>query len=277
MNWGDIKDRFWEIYGGDETIYPTIAEQLPTLANMAARRLAAATGSITARATVVCSAGTQEYDLPTNCDQVMRAAYDGEKLKATTKWNLQLSHENGWDRFQGTPRQYYVGGLNEQIGLYRIPSVDTTYEATSNSETIGGAYGAIIGPSGYGAEIANSGYGAVIIDYGGETYDISGNALDIFYVGRPADIENDVDEVDLPPWAAPYVLYDILRAVYMMAYPSRDPQRAAFWGRLVQHGERRLAARAATPTPKTYVFRENDLEAPQGGWPPMYPQHIEES
>jgi hypothetical protein len=278
VTWADIKTRFWEIYGGDETLYPELSDQLLALANMTVRRFVAETDSLVGRASIVCEAGTQNYDMPTNCDKIIRAAYDGDKLTAVSKWSLHCGvYGNGWDRLQGTPRHYFLDGLNEQIGLYRIPSVDTTLEETDNSETIGSGYGAVIAPSGTGARISNTGYGAVVVDFGGSTYDISANALDLFFYARPNDLEYDSDVPDLPAWMHTYVLYDILRAVYTMKFPSQDYERAAFFGRLVQSGLKKLRSVATKPTPKSYVFREQDGLETVGTWPFQYPEHIEES
>lgn len=276
MKFSDLKTRFWDIFGGDEDIYPDVAAMLPTLANMAIRSLASETDCLVAKRTVTCTAGQQEYDMPSDCDKVLSAYYDGEKIRAVSKWDLQQSVMDGWDRFQGTPRFYYVGGLNEKIGLYRIPSVDTQTEETEG-DTVGTGFGGLVGDDGYGRKIANTGYGAVLIDYGGTAYGVTGFGLDLFYAARPPEVENDEDGIVLPPWAAPIVLFEMLRGVYASPVPGGDVKKAAFWGWMSQAGRRRLTVRAASPTPKRYLMLEQDTEISRGTWPAMYPEHIEES
>lgn len=126
MTLAELKARFWELYGGSASVYPQVAAMLDTLVNSGIRTLAEESECFVKSATIPCTAGTQEYDLPEDCSKVLRVSYNEEKIKPISKWTLQGVVQDGWDRIQGQPRRYYLDGLNNKIGLYNIPSVSTT-------------------------------------------------------------------------------------------------------------------------------------------------------
>lgn len=134
MNLREIKQRFWDYLGGDLSSSAQVADDaLVVWANAAVMDLTTYTDCLQKNLKIECTTGVQEYDLPADCDVVWRAAYDDQKIKLTSKWDLQQV-DNTWDRSTGLPVRYYVNGLNGKIGLYPIPSVDSLM---SGSDVLG--------------------------------------------------------------------------------------------------------------------------------------------
>lgn len=122
MKLGYIKSLFWELVGGEAVASPQVtSDLLLTWANMGVVDLATASRSLQAEVLLPCTANVQEYTLPADCERVWRAAYDGYKLSAVSKWDLQQS-DPVWDEFTGVPRRYYLNGINNKVGLWPIPT-----------------------------------------------------------------------------------------------------------------------------------------------------------
>jgi hypothetical protein len=233
MTIAELKTLFWDIFGGDDDIYPDVDDILVDAISDACRDLAAEGDSIVDHTTIDCVAGTQEYSLGVdNIDKVLRVSYDHERLNLIGKFTLQTARPDGWDRHQGKPRRYYLDGTNNKIGLFEIPSVDSD----------GGDY-----------------------------------AIGIWYTRAPATVSLDGASPHAPRWAHPYLLFYALWRAYSMVSRSRDQELAGFWKSMYMAGKARVKARASAPTPKSYFMREDGTEALRGGWPAMYPRHIEEA
>lgn len=233
MTIGEIKTLFWDIFGGDDDIYPDVDAMLTESIGEACRDLSSEGDSIVDHSTINCVAGTQEYSLDdTGADKVLRVSYDHERINLIGKFTLQQARPYGWDRHQGKPRRYYLDGTNNKIGLFEIPSVDS----------VDGDY-----------------------------------AIGIWHTVPAGVVSLDSATPLAPRWAHPYLLFYTLWKAYSMVSRSRDPERARLWRGLYLLGKERVKSRAAVPTPRSYFMREDGTEALRGGWPAMYPRHIEEA
>lgn len=128
MTFGHMVRLFWDMMGAELTNSPQVTNDiLLRWANMSLERLCADAVALERETDILCTAAVQEYDLPDDCKRVWRAAYDGQKILLTSKWDLQQV-DNTWDRSTGIPRRYYVNGLNGMIGLYPLPTTDTVVD-----------------------------------------------------------------------------------------------------------------------------------------------------
>lgn len=272
MTWADIRSAFWEIHGGDADLYPEVDAMLLPFANMAQRRIADDTNAIVSRSVMFAVAGQQEYTLPDDYRDMIRISFDGDKLRKTSKFELQIMRPDGWDHITGTPRWYYLDGANHAVGLYEIPNTSTVTEADESG------FGIVVGASGTGGVVLDTSIGVKYDpqEFGMQVYSVGGYSIEAMYYAVPDDMNEDSDSPSLPAWAHPYVLFDLLRAVYSSGARSRDPEKAAFWGQMARDGIMRLKGRAGASKPVRYEFRESD-DAPSGTWSSRYPKHIEES
>jgi hypothetical protein len=129
MTLRELKIMFWELVGGEVTSSQITEDTLEVWANMGVRDLVEASKCLQANAALEVEQGKQEYDLPDDCVQVWRAAYDDQKLRFTGKWEL-MQADSSWDTMEGLPRAYYLDGVLGKIGLYRMPSSDSLFDGS---------------------------------------------------------------------------------------------------------------------------------------------------
>ena len=248
MKWSKLKSLFWTLSGTSAGNPYFSNSNLLTWANMSVRGMVSESRCLERRQKMVLTAGTQIYDLPGDCDTVRRAAYDGDKLNLTGKFDLQIEAPK-WDVDTGTPGWYFVDGVNEQIGLYKIPSSSTTTEEAASSGT--------------GFKVAASGTGFVVdttdasrlpsLD-GFLVQEIVALDLEIYFSCTPVDVSGDDDVPDVPTWAQPLVLYSMLRLAFSAQTPMLDVERAAYWGDMYNYGLKRLKKQSFDRLPKDWLL-----------------------
>ena len=247
MTYSEIKSHFNAIFGTSTYITDSM---LLSWANSAVAELVADTGCLEKRQKIVLTAGTQLYDFPDDCDKIRRAAYDGEKLPAESKWALQ-QHTKGWDSDSGTPKCYFVDGLNEQIGLYPIQTADTLTQGTTTA-----TYGMMLPTDGsFGVRIDRTVGDRLEDSYGGVYAEVVGLDLEIYYRALAPAMTEDDHVPALPHWAHPLVLYYMLKMAYGCHSPVRDVQKSSLWAEIYRNGKYRLKVRTGGRNPKEWLLR----------------------
>jgi len=253
VTFGEIKALFWPLAGMSAGNPYFSNANLITWANMSVRDMVSESRCLERRQKLVVTAGTQTYDLPSDCDRVRRAAYDGDKLLDRGMFELQISAPK-WDIDTGIPRWYFVDGLNEQIGLYKIPTTSTTVTDTD------GEFGGLLPSDGWGGIVdATVGERLPVLD-GGQYEEITGFELELYFSCRPAEITQNDSVLDVPAWAHPVVLYSLLRFAFSAQTPMMDKARAAYWGDLYAHGKDRLIKQSNDRLPKDWRFLVRSIE-----------------
>lgn len=71
-------------------------------------------------------ANQQEYALPSDVLDVIRASHKGVEIRRISKADLDFSFSDRWDQTTGTPKYFYVDldPNNKKYGLYPIPLAD---------------------------------------------------------------------------------------------------------------------------------------------------------
>ncbi len=250
MKWSEIKSLFLELIGAGSA-YPSQidADTLLVWANMALREMTYETECLQRRQTVIVTSGTQEYDLPADCEKVLAAYYDGEKVYQTSKWDLQQCVRT-WDTFEATPRKYYLNGMNGKVGLWPIPTVDTALIEETPS------FGFIVSSDGPGV-VVDTLVGDPLLSAPGIIYEvITGYSLELHYVARPAEIANDEDVPNVPAWAHPGILYFMLSKAYAIMGDQRQAEIHHYWARRFAEIVTCLSGQVQKNTPRSWTIRQ---------------------
>ena len=286
MNWGDIKTAFQNITGenpANSSYFPE--SRILAWANQSLRDLARETNYLEKRDILHVVAGTQEYDLPTNVDEIFRVTYDWERIRPITQIKLRAYNQR-WRERSGKPRMYYLDQINQKIGLYERPDVTTSYQTlvddTGTPLTAGsdGVYGFIIdsanAPSGRDATILidRSSVQPIFGFDGALLNEIVGDGLEIFYSAIPEEITTNVQDIpEIPRWASPAILYGILIEAYSAETPLQDFDTVAAYSVLYRHIKNRLKVRSFARLPRAWAIRCAH-EKPSWNMVPRLPQHI---
>ena len=250
MTFAEIKTHFWTLLGASASASTFSNDMLLEWANAAIRDLVDDCQCLERRQAINVEASTQTYDLPDDCDRVLRAAHDGDKLIQATKSGLQESAYR-WDSDTGTPRWYFVDMLNEQIGLYPVPNLgSTTVESTTG-------YGVVVSDTGFGVVVDDS-EAEALEDYGAVIHTLSALELEVYFTARAATMDGDDDVPSIPAWAHPLVLYAMLRNAYAAHTLMNNPNSAAYWSDLYQYGKRRLKRQSNDKLPKDWRVKTRD-------------------
>lgn len=249
MTYSDIKSSFWMLLGGASAENPYIStSQLLLWANMAVRDLVMDSKCLERRQQMVATASTQTYDMPSDCAVLLRVGHDGDKLWPITKTEL-MENTYRWDQDTGTPRMWYADQLNDQFGLYPIPSVSST---VSNSDSM---FGFKVAPTAHGF-LVDTAYGDRLdAPHGFLIEEITANEIEVYYYARPPEIDSDDDEPELPPWAHPFVVFYMLSRALKQHSPMQDMARSAYWQVMYNDGKQRLQRRSFGKLPKEWVFK----------------------
>ena len=254
MNYTTIKSTFWELLGFDGDSHGGYFSDATVLkyCNMAVIDLVSHSRCLERRNTILIEAGTQQYDLPTDCERILRAAFDWEKLIPTTKLSLQQD-EVYWDTRRGDPQFYYTDMTNDQIGLFYIPGTGTAYTSTSSG------FGGLIASTGFGGVIDTSIGERIAPDtFGGLLYEITANGLEIFYNARPPAIVDGDDVPELPAWSHPLVIYFMLWKALSAQTVFRDLEKSSLWHDFYKRGRSRLKHRMNSRLPKDWILKTKD-------------------
>jgi len=274
-----IRPMFYEIIGENEDapFYITNLMAL-TWAQKALRDLVQASKCLDSRHVMSVVAGTSVYDLPDNCGQIWRVTFDEERIEAITQDKLR-AHNHKWPERSGDPRFYYVGELNDQIGLYENPSTGSTY-AQGAAPARGGIVDMSADPNvtprrGFVVDRADaSAPGPVprgaIVDI------LTANGLEIFFKAHPTELGDHTD-IDLPGWAKYGVLWGMLRDCYEAETELRNFGTALFYKFLYDDIKSRLKMRAADRLNREWQVQSFYARGAGKQILPRVPQHIEES
>jgi len=224
-----------------------------SFANQAIRAAVDESKCLDRRQVILCVEDQGEYDLPSDTDALFRATYNDEKLGPVRQALLDID-DGRWRQYSGWPSRYYLDRMNNQIGLYEKPSADTTVAAYSQE------YGIVIDDddttftSEFGLIIDSTEAGIADQEFGVETGEITGRALEVFFWARPDAITDDDDSIPLPTWSAYYVLWMMLSDAYMADTVIQDVEASQAFKLMAEQIMPRLRGRSFTKTNKTYVI-----------------------
>lgn len=260
MNYSSLKSRFYGAIG-ENAESPSIVPEasLLTFVNRALRRVYHATGVLEKAATIAATASVSEYALPTDCDKVLRVAWNGERLAPVTKGFL-LNRDYQFATRTGTPWCYYLDEIDTpmggavKVGLYPAPSTGSTYAEYS------GEYGVEVAGGEYSSE-----YGIVVttdaadpFDYSSESGlivgEITDNYIEVHYQAVAAEITDDDDSLGLPAWADGFVLWSALSSAFDAGTMIEDADASAMYAVMAEYVFSRIKVRSNGRLPKTWTM-----------------------
>lgn len=235
MKFSVVRDLFYALTG-DSASSPVYFPAATVLAygTTAIARACAMTDCAEGRYDLFVTASVGEYALPSDCRRVYRATFGGDRLYPTLKYKLRMLMDN-WDQLSGTPSHYYLDGLNQHFGLWKMPSTST--------ETVGIAAsiedGSVVASDDAGDTFSQE--DGVIVDTSdsGDTFTqedgevvqaLVAGGSEIFYVAEPAALVDANSDISLPEWSGPYVLYSMLSQAYGADTQLMNGRLSEFWG-----------------------------------------------
>lgn len=250
MRYSNLRTLFYNMIGDSESSPVFFSETtVEQLANSALSELYAETDLIYNIKLISCVSGTGEYDLPADCYDVKRVAYDGRRLRPITQARLD-SDDATWVEHNGEPEFYYVDGLDKQIGVYPIPDVD--------SELVtGGEYGVYTGggDTEYGVYITSSG---LEDEHGVYVGGFPGKYLQVDYSAVPETFDKN-KKPQIPLWGYYYLLWRMMSEAYLIGLPDADMEASVAYSVLAGQAKQRIITRAANPLNKVWRKRAGRL------------------
>jgi len=271
MRWADLISECHLRLGQDESS-PTFFSDadLTMLMEAAIRRLHLHSRVTIRRESVALAAGTQEYDLPDDCGEILRVAYDGERIEPYSQVRLDAD-DIYWRRASGTPFMWYQDRLDKKFGLYPNPTVSTSYEPGSLEDgvivTLGDVEDGLIVDT-------SVTLGGALPEDGVIALKITGNHAEIFYRALPRSA--DLDEYpDVPMWAAHYLIFSALADAFRIGLPDSDVARSMACAAIAANLEDRVRVRVANVIPK--VWNRGSSKHRKPGLLSRYPTTIEDA
>lgn len=143
--------------------------------------------------------------LPSNFESMLFAAFDRDPIDPESKREIMRSDDTTWKTWAGTPLSYWRDSKNENwIRLYPKPSIswqDTAEDVGEPDQ----------------AEYATS-----------EAVDVDNNLVVVFQT-RPAEIEADDDELEIPSYLQKYIEYGTAARALRANTDGRIESLADYW------------------------------------------------
>lgn len=247
MTYAELLTEFYSITGDTEASPLYFSNASVTLwMKKAVRLLNSREKIVRAREIKSLTSDTGEYDLPSDCHEVFRVTYDGEKIEPLTQARLD-SFSDEWRDDTGKPTHYYLDRLNGKIGLYPIPDIDTQFTSVGTddgfyapTEASGGEDGIYIDPAVFDGTGREDGVPAMAY---------SGYHLEVFYWARPSS----ATDPEVPAWAWPFVLWSALAEAYEADTLISDGDIAQMYRAMAEDVYREVAVKASSASPKAFV------------------------
>jgi len=257
MNWGQLITLFHSYLGQDQASPTYFSDDaVRVFMHKALRRVNGNCKLVRKRQAINITAGTSTYDLPSDCHEVFRVAYDGARIDQYSQARLNADNTT-WRTATGEPYLWYVDRLDNQIGLYPEPSVSSTVTGASQEDGVP----VLMGDTEDGIIIdITTDDGFPLGEDGVPVLEITANHLEVYYWGEPADFHHTTNP-DVPQWAQHFLLYSALSEAFRVGLPDQDLERAAAWAVMAGDLEERMRIRSANVIPK--VHRSNIGQHPK--------------
>ncbi|MBK6900125.1 MAG: hypothetical protein IPH09_12985 [bacterium] len=248
MNWGQLVSEF-HLYLGQDEANPTFfsSDDVKTFMQKAMREANVNANMIHKRVSLNLTAGTGTYDLPDDCYEAYRVAYDGYAIDAYSQQRLDAESRK-WRDDQGTPYKWYTDRMNKKVGLYPKPDVSSTLTASTSEDgiivSVGTDEDSIIIDTSTVAHLP-------LPEDGVTSYELTDNHLEVWYRATPADAD-DANDPDIPQWAAHYLLFAGLAEAFTVGIPDPDYERASAFRAHAEMLKDRIRLRTANVLPKVW-------------------------
>ncbi len=201
---------------------------------------------------IACTAEVGIYDLPADCSEVHRVAYNGIRLRTITQARLNAESAS-WVNEIGEPKYYYLDGLDKQVGVYPKPGI-------ASETASGGEYGVYIGSGDteFGVYIDPAISGGLIDEHGVYVGGLGGKYLEVYYSASP-DVYNAGEKPQVPLWGVYYLLWHMLAEAYLIGLPDADMEASVSYRLLAEQVKDRITTRAANPLNKVWRKRAGRL------------------
>jgi hypothetical protein len=249
MNYREIGDLMYEIVGDDRLSQRSLTESmLAVFCGLAIRDL---NGHkvVKKRRMIRVIAGTGEYELPSDCQQVIRVTFDYQQLPRSTLDVLDNADAN-WRASPGTPERYYME--NNIVGLYPTPSTSGILSEYDQE------FGIVISDADqeFGVIVDRQTNDGLAFDqeYGTLVSSLEGGNLEVFYWSEPDDIGEEIPP-DVPLWAHHAVLAGAMAYYYEADTFDVDPEKAAAYRAMFDEMKHTLGSICLAPSGKVHAPR----------------------